>query len=227
MFPGPAGQALYVVTACNPAGAVRDPSENARGQVALEQELRRAGLQWWPAAGGDPPWAHVEPSVAVIGIDPEAALALGSRYGQEAIFELTPRYRTVLSCQDGRQTTTGWRIDQLRSDRPEAARARTGRQIAPGACAADPLAGAGKSGRSVIGASCARCARPYHPHVADAASWNMVLRDGRIVAVLCPGCQSSEEDLEAQVNAATLSYQADDQGRIWNRPKTAGSQPTS
>jgi hypothetical protein len=55
----------------------------------------------------------------------------------------------------------------------------------------------------------------------------MVLSNGLIVALLCPGCQSSEEDLEAQVNAAALSYQTDDQGRIWNRPKTAGSQPTS
>jgi hypothetical protein len=55
----------------------------------------------------------------------------------------------------------------------------------------------------------------------------MVLRDGQIVALLCPGCQSTDEDLEAQVNQATLSYQADEQGRIWNRPKAAGSQPAS
>jgi hypothetical protein len=150
-FPGPAGQALYVVTAFNPGGAVCDPSENARGQIALEQELKRVGLDCWPAAGGDPSWAHVEPSVAVIGIDREAALALGSRYDQEAIFELTPRHRTVLSCRDGRQTTTGWRIDELRSDHPEAGRAHTGRQIAMSAHAANPLAGAGMSGRSLVG----------------------------------------------------------------------------
>jgi len=226
-FPGRAGYALYVVTAFNPGGAFRDPSENGRAQVALEDELRRAGLKCWRAAGGDPAWSHVEPSVAVIGIDRAAALAIGRRYGQEAIFELTSRHRTILSCRDGKKSTTGWRIDQLCTDHPEAGRAHTGRQLAVGAHIANPLAGTGMSGPSPVGAACDRCPRPYHPNVADAAYWNMVLRDGRIVAVLCPGCQSPEEDMEAEVNQATLSYEADDQGRIWNRPRTAGSEPAS
>jgi Protein of unknown function (DUF3293) len=181
VLPGAAREALYIVTAWNPDGSDRDARDNARAQATLEQELTRAGLEYWTAAGGDPAWSHVEASVAVIGIDRATALALGRRYRQEAIFELTPRFRSP-----------------------------------------SQVARAGKSGRIEVMAACARCDRPYRPHLPDVENWNMVLRDGRITGIVCPGCQAAEEDLEAQVNQTVLSYQADDQGRIWNRLKGSG-----
>jgi hypothetical protein len=109
-YPDAEGRAIAVITACNPGGVAADAAENERAQQALEEELARLGVPFWHAAGASPDWTHVEPSVAVPGLAEPDALALGARYGQEAIFMLTPASRKVIDCATGRRTMTGWVI---------------------------------------------------------------------------------------------------------------------
>lgn len=49
---------------------------------------------------------------------------------------------------------------------------------------------------------CSRCKR--RQRTLD--GWNGVFRDGVLVAVLCPDCQTPEENAEAEIHAATLDY---------------------
>jgi hypothetical protein len=109
-FPDPAGRPIAVLTAHNPGGVVADPAANARAQALLEGEIDSRGLPWWPAAGADPSWAHVEDGVAIPGISEAQALELGARFGQEAIFMLTAASRRVIDCATGRRSVTGWVI---------------------------------------------------------------------------------------------------------------------
>lgn len=65
--------------------------------------------------------------------------------------------------------------------------------------------------------TCFRCGA--REKIRKAVDWNGEFRNGRLVAVLCPACQTPEEDVEARVNEATLVYGADDRGRVIGRPK--------
>jgi hypothetical protein len=40
-----------------------------------------------------------------------------------------------------------------------------------------------------VEAACGRCGHAYDELADDAGDWNLVLRDGEIVALLCPSCQ--------------------------------------
>jgi hypothetical protein len=108
VYPDPAGRTIFVITAHNPGGRTVPAAENAAAQARLLAELERRGLTWWPAAGGDPSWTHVEASAAVVGLTEAEALELGAQFGQDAIFVLTPHSRQVVGCADGRVTATGW-----------------------------------------------------------------------------------------------------------------------
>jgi hypothetical protein len=110
LFPDAEGRAIAVITAHNPGGVAADPGANERAQRALEDELTRLGVPFWHAAWADPEWRHVEPGVAVPGLAEPDALALGARYGQPAIFMLTPSSRKVIDCATGRRALTGWVI---------------------------------------------------------------------------------------------------------------------
>jgi hypothetical protein len=48
------------------------------------------------------------------------------------------------------------------------------------------------------------------------------MAQGRIVELLCPDCQTPEEDAEAAVNEATLEYGIDSTGAVRGRPKGHG-----
>jgi len=89
-YPDPGGRAIYVITAHNPGGRMASDAANASAEARLTAELERRGLTWWPAAGRDPWWTHVEPGAAVIGMDEADAVALGAEFGQDAIFVLAP-----------------------------------------------------------------------------------------------------------------------------------------
>lgn len=107
-YPDPEGRPIYVITAHNPGGQVASETANALAEARLTAELERRGLTWWPAAGGDPTWTHVEPGAALIDVDKTDVLALGAEFGQEAIFMLTPAERRIIGCTDNRVTVTGW-----------------------------------------------------------------------------------------------------------------------
>jgi hypothetical protein len=107
-YPDPDGRPICVLTAHNPAGRRAPDAANAAAQARLESQVRRRGLTWWPADGGDASWTHVEPSVALIGIPEADAIALGAEFKQDAIFVFNPASRRVVSCIDSRVETTGW-----------------------------------------------------------------------------------------------------------------------
>jgi len=107
-YPDPMGRAIYVMTAHNPGGQIVSDAANAAAEARLAAELERRGLTWWPAAGGDPSWTHVESGAAVIEVDEADAVALGAEFGQEAIFALTPAVRRIIGCADRRVVATGW-----------------------------------------------------------------------------------------------------------------------
>jgi hypothetical protein len=100
-----------VITAHNPGGVDADPAANDAAHRALVAELNRRGLTWWPAAGADPTWTHVEESVAIPGLSQQEALRLGADFGQEAVFMLSPAGLKVIDCATGRMSMTGWHIE--------------------------------------------------------------------------------------------------------------------
>lgn len=107
-YPDPEARVIYVITAHNPGGKIASDTANAAAETRLTAELERRRVTWWPAAGGNPSWTHVEPGAAVIGIDETDAVALGAEFRQDAIFVLTPVDRRVVGCTDNRVVTTGW-----------------------------------------------------------------------------------------------------------------------
>jgi hypothetical protein len=109
-YPDPAGSPIAVITAHNPYGRVVSPEENDKAQADLEAGLTSQGREWWPAAGADPTWTHVEQSVAIPGMDEAEARELGARLHQEAIFIVTPASRKVIDCLSGHRSITGWVI---------------------------------------------------------------------------------------------------------------------
>ena len=67
---------------------------------------------------------------------------------------------------------------------------------------------------------CQQCQRRYRHRKGDWGDWNAVCTDGVVVAVLCPACQTSQENAEATINEATLDYSVNELGRFYARPKT-------
>jgi hypothetical protein len=50
------------------------------------------------------------------------------------------------------------------------------------------------------------------------AGWNMVYDKGYLTGYLCPGCQSPEENAEAEINEATVKPTGMDEfGRVWGQ----------
>ena len=107
-YPDPDGRPIYVLTAHNPEGRLASAAANAAAEARLESELRRRELTWWPAAGGDPSWTHVEAGVALMDVAEADAIALGAEFRQDAIFVFSTASRRVVSCIDSRVETTGW-----------------------------------------------------------------------------------------------------------------------
>jgi hypothetical protein len=74
------------ITACNPASAELMPSENDQHQAQLRAELAAGGYRIYDGEGiGDnPAWAP-ESSFLALGISCQDAVALGRKFGQNAI----------------------------------------------------------------------------------------------------------------------------------------------
>lgn len=65
--------------------------------------------------------------------------------------------------------------------------------------------------------TCTRC-NTTGTHRGD---WNGIFRDGLLVEVCCPGCQTLEENAEAVVKEATLEYRRGRFGEWTTRPKVS------
>lgn len=66
---------------------------------------------------------------------------------------------------------------------------------------------------------CKRCARRLR---GRGDGWNVAFRDGRPLHLVCPTCQTSAENAEAEINAATLTYGQLADGTTVAWPKAGG-----
>jgi len=97
----------HVLTAVNPGAERPAPRENERRQRALVAELP-AGTARWDAEAGAEDGSHREQSVLVTGLSDPDAVAIGARWGQDAIFRWTPQAWSILPCDGGPASHTGW-----------------------------------------------------------------------------------------------------------------------
>lgn len=120
-LPGLAPAALRpsgIVTAYNPASALRTPEENARAHRRLRNELGRLGLRWHRCVADaddadSPRWR--EPGFCVPGPTRDAVVALGERFGQNAVVWVEPDGRVVLVAT--RRGFAGYGVgDTIRTD---------------------------------------------------------------------------------------------------------------
>lgn len=98
---------LHVLTSQDPYGK---PQTAARNQELLVDLVRWAAdaegrsqvadgaLRWWPAAGGLLDGSHHELGIAIHGLTRAEASALGARFDQLAIYELTAERQQVVPC---------------------------------------------------------------------------------------------------------------------------------
>jgi hypothetical protein len=91
---------VFVLTAYNPGGVARDVARDEADERALERDLVAGGVTNWAASGRSRDASWSEPGVAVAGIDRAGGCALGRRYGQLAVFELTADEVRVVRCAD-------------------------------------------------------------------------------------------------------------------------------
>ncbi|MBT9558522.1 MAG: HutD family protein [Myxococcales bacterium] len=95
----PLAEPSWVITACNPHGSLHGAEENAERMAALEAVLRSRGLVFRHAVGRDASGDWAEPSFAITGSDRETALALASKFDQDAVYEFDAvGNRVVLWC---------------------------------------------------------------------------------------------------------------------------------
>ena len=92
------GVQIHVVTAWNP-GDERPGSEiNEARNEQLRAEISARGLKALEALGSDPNSSHSEKSWAVAGLKDNAAVELGKKYGQVAVFRITESRQSLLGC---------------------------------------------------------------------------------------------------------------------------------
>lgn len=118
VFPAPLGEVgewpwrtaspVHVLTAWDPGLERPRAAENRRRQVELEALLGALAGRIWAAMGVDPVSGHREEGVAVRGVSEADVLALGARFGQDAIFAWTPAEWTIVGCTEGRREASGW-----------------------------------------------------------------------------------------------------------------------
>lgn len=101
-LPGPAPAALRpsgIVTAYNPASALRTARENALAHRRLRAELRRRGLRWLRCVADAPDAVSAEwrePGFCVLACARDTVVALGARFGQNAVVWIGEDGRAVL-----------------------------------------------------------------------------------------------------------------------------------
>ena len=92
------GEQIHVITAWNP-GDERPVNEiNEERNEQLRADISAMGLKALEALGSDPNSSHAEKSWAVVGMTDAAAIELGKKYGQVAIFRITRSLQSVLGC---------------------------------------------------------------------------------------------------------------------------------
>lgn len=93
-------EVYYVLTAYNPGGRTQPAARNAEAQRLLETDLEREGLAVTRVTGRSTNGRWAEPS-ALVASERQVALDIGSRYGQDAVFELDSQNMRVVDCKSG------------------------------------------------------------------------------------------------------------------------------
>lgn len=91
---------FFIITAYNPAVIVGDDI-NAQADNKLRKELNEDGSRCFRITGCSPDLIHQEPGWGVSALSLERALELGCQYGQNAIFEISGGFISVIDCQSG------------------------------------------------------------------------------------------------------------------------------
>lgn len=102
---GRVAETLHVITAWNPGDLRPAREENQSRNVELRADIEAMGLSVLSALGSDPNSEHSEESWAVFGLTDEQAIALGAKFDQVAVFQITGSRQTVLGCKDGWQVS--------------------------------------------------------------------------------------------------------------------------
>ena len=91
---------FHIITAFNPGVVVSD-EVNSIADDQLGNELNNTGSCCFRVIGCSPDLKHQEQGWGVSGLSQEKAVELGSRYGQNAIFEVSDGFLSVIGCQSG------------------------------------------------------------------------------------------------------------------------------
>lgn len=110
IWPWPTREPVHILTAWDPGPARPGRVVNRARQAALEDDLRPLADAMSAAVGVDPVTGHRDEGVAVRGVEESAVLALGARYGQDAVFAWTPQAWNIVGCHDRRRLTSGWAL---------------------------------------------------------------------------------------------------------------------
>jgi Protein of unknown function (DUF3293) len=109
-WPWPDRQPVHLLTAWDP-GLERPGREvNRVRQAALEADLAALSVPLLAAVGVDPVTGRREEGVAVRDLPKAEVLALGVRYGQDAVFAWTPTEWAVVACRGQRRLASGWSL---------------------------------------------------------------------------------------------------------------------
>jgi hypothetical protein len=102
---------VHIVTAHNPAGRAATEHDNRTRHSQLT--LAIDGRTSWPTVGSAPDGSMPEPGFAISGLDPTAALELGRRFGQRAIYEWSAAALRIVGVDEPDVHTAGWRLIRL------------------------------------------------------------------------------------------------------------------
>ena len=99
--PLPVPSPAFAITAWNPMSEPCRPDANDAANRRLAAELAALPCTVLPAVGESTDGSWREEGFLVAGIGRDAVLALGRRFGQHAVYELTDDELLVVTCDDG------------------------------------------------------------------------------------------------------------------------------
>ena len=99
---------VHVLSAWNSGDERPSREENDDANEKLRIELVSRGLNPCRAVGVDPHSEHAEESWAVHGLSDDEARALGTAFGQVAVFSLTATGQAVLACSEDWVVSRSW-----------------------------------------------------------------------------------------------------------------------
>ena len=109
-WPWPDRKPVHLLTAWDPGLERPGVDVNRMRQAALEADLELLSGQLLVAIGVDSATGRREEGVVVRGVPEAEVLALGVRFGQDAVFSWTPAEWAIVACRGGRRLASGWSL---------------------------------------------------------------------------------------------------------------------